>query len=385
MTSGVDTITLALDLRWRGDAFFKHLDKLREEAQTHKKPAPGQLQTKELQHALMYEVEPHGSEGYRWILKSTEWSMKLGAWQVPQSRPSAMVTLRSEYLWLYGVTEGIDRLKQLLESVEGFIIHARASRVDICTDIQLPQEMWTKDLIDHRVGRINKSSIHLSYDTLEGFQIGKGTFLSRIYDKALEIKEVSKKTWFYDIWKINEVPDDQRIIRVEFQVRREGLKQLAVDSIWDFLHHPRSLWEYCTQQWLVFAQDRHAETRARKLLPFWSTIQNGFLGGQSGVPFIRAKMVNVKQRQIDQQLIGQVTSLLAISCNSAHPSVRVKDQSQVIQEAAERLGMSDARFSESIRMKLAKRPRQQERFDLAQAQRAARNIPQWKTDNGEVA
>jgi len=384
LTSGVDSIVLALDLHWRGDKFFRQLHELQQDARDHKRPAPGQMQTKDQAHAVMFEVLEHGSDGYQWIINSTEWSIKLGSWLQPQSRPNAMVTLRSESLWLHGVVESIDRLSELLRSVEGFIIRNRASRVDICTDIQLPEEMWHKDLIDYRVGHIRKNAIHLEFDRLEGFQLGKGKFLARIYDKPLEIDRISKKYWFYDIWKIEKVPEDQRIIRVEFQVRREGLKQLGVNTVWDFVNHPRSLWDYCTR-WLQLAKNREALKRDRVLLPFWDTVQNGFLGGQSGAPFIRAKMIQVKQRQLDLQLIGQVTSLVAMQCTTAHPSVRIEDQSHLVQESAKRLGLTDAAFSERIRMKLAKRPREIEKFDLAQAQRAAANLPQWKTDDGKVA
>jgi len=385
LTSGVDSLVLALDMRWRGDRFFRQLEALQQTARAHKCPAPGHMQTKDQSHALMFEVLEYGHDGYRWIINSPEWSIKLGAWLQPQSRPNAMVTLRSECLWLHGVTESIDRLSQLLQSVEGYIIKARASRVDVCSDIQLPATMWHKDLIDHKVGHIKKSAIHMNFDKLEGFQIGKGTFLARIYDKPLEIAEVSKKYWFYDIWKLEKVPDDQRIIRVEFQVRREGLKQMAVDTVWDFLHHPRSLWDYCSQQWLQFAVDRKAVKRDRKILPFWTTIQNGFLGGQSGAPFIRAKMVNTKKKQLAQQLLGQASSLVAMKCDTTHPSLRIEDQSNLLQESAEHIGMGDAQFSEKVRMKIAKRPREQEKFDMAQAMRAASGIPQWKTDDGKVA
>lgn len=384
LLSGVDSLVLALDMRWRGDKFFHQLDALQQRARTYKRPAPGQLQTKDQRHALMFEVLEHGHDGYRWILNSTEWSIQLSSALQPQSRPNAVVKLSSEGLWLHGIAESIDRVFELLRSVEGFVIKPRASRVDICTDFQLPEEMWHKDLIEHRVGHIKKNTIHLGFDTLEGFRLGKGKFLARIYDKPLEIKDVSKKYWFYDLWKIETVPDDQRIIRVEFQVRREGLKQLAVDTVWDFVNHPRSLWDYCAR-WLQLCKDRHAPKRDRALLPFWETVQNGFLGGQSGAPFIRAKMVNTKRRQLDLQLVGQATSLLAIKCTTAHPSLRIEDQGALVQESAKRLGMTDAQFSEKVQMKIAKRPREQEKFDLAQAIRAATNIPQWKTEDGKVA
>jgi hypothetical protein len=384
LLSGVDSLYLALDLRWRGDKFFQHLEELQQRARSMKRPAPGQLQTKDNAHALSYEVLEHGSDGYRWILNSTEWSILLSAALQPTSRPNALVRLSSEGLWLHGVAECLDRTFALLESVEGFVIKPRISRVDICSDILIPEEMWHKDLIEHKVGHFKKNSIHLGYEKLEGFRLGKGKFLARMYDKPLEIEDASKKYWFYDLWNIEKVPEDQCIVRVEFQVRREGLKQLAVDTVWDFVNHPRSLWDYCSR-WVQFCINRDAVKRDRVLLPFWETVQNGFLGGQSGAPFIRAKMVNTKRRQLDLQLVGQATSLLAMKCTTPHPSLRIEDQGSLVQESAKRLNMSDAQFSEKVQLKIAKRPREQEKFDLAQALRAASKIPQWKTEDGKVA
>jgi hypothetical protein len=381
--SGVDSLVLALDMRWRGTKFFEKLDELQKDAKFHKRPATGQLETKDQADALMFEVAEHGAGGYRWIVSSTEWTIRMGTWDSSHQRPNTLVKLHSESLWLHGVVESIDRLFKLLESVEGFVIRARASRVDICTDIQIPAEMWHKDLLDHVVGHIQKRTIHLSFKKLEGFQIGKGKFTARLYDKPLEIAEKSHKDWFFDLWKIKEVPEDQRVIRVEFQVRREGLKELAVDTIWDFINHPRSLWDYCAQSWLNFVLE--PATRTRVLLPFWEQIQNGFMGGQSGAPFIRAKMVNTKKKQLDRQLLGQASSLVAMSCETSHPSLRIEDHSNLLKESAERVGMSDAVFSEKVRAKLAKRPRDMEKFDMAQAVRASRGLPQVKNDDGTIA
>lgn len=225
----------------------------------------------------------------------------------------------------------------------------------------------------------------MSFEKLEGFQIGKGVLTARLYDKPFEIVKKSKKFWFYDLWKIEAVPDDQRVIRVEFQIRREALKELAVDTIWDFVNHPRSLWDYCAQTWLQFALEPKVPKRSRVILPFWKIVQNGFLGGQSGAPFIRAKIVNTKRKQIDMQFLGQATSLIAMSSDITEPSVRVEDQTHLLKESAERVGMTDAKFSERIRAKIAKRPRDIEKFEMAQAQRAARGLPQTKTDDGKIA
>jgi len=185
LLSGVDTLILAVDLRWRGDKFFQHLDELQQRARALKRPVPAQLQTSDHAHALMYEVLEHGSDGYRWNLASTEWSILLSSALQPASRPNALIRLSPEGLWLHGVAESIDRVFALLQSVEGFVIKPRISLVDICSDILIPEKMWHRDLIDFKVGHIKKNSIHQGFDKLEGFRLGKGKFLARICDKPL--------------------------------------------------------------------------------------------------------------------------------------------------------------------------------------------------------
>jgi hypothetical protein len=62
--------------------------------------------------------------------------------------------------------------------------------------------------------------------------------MARLYDKVIEIETKSKKTWMYGIWKMEGPPKNGRVIRVEFQLRREVLRQLAIDTVWQLFKPP---------------------------------------------------------------------------------------------------------------------------------------------------
>jgi len=201
-----------------------------------------------------------------------------------------------------------------------------------------------------------------------------------MYDKPLEINEKSKKTWFYDIWNIiqDDMPDELRVIRTEFQLRREVLKELGLDTIWDFLNHPRNLWAYCTQEWLKFTDDPLRDPREQTVLPFWKTTQDGFMGEQCAHPLIRAKAVNIKKKQLAQQLVGQLTSLIVVESKNFAPKIELEQQMPLLERCAKLLDLDDDALSERVRRKQGKYLRAVEKFDDAEAQRKILGLPVMK-------
>jgi len=375
LASGTDGLVLAVDLVWRDEQFFKKLDRLKKEAILKKKNVPLHLKSIDGAHEITFEVLPHGKQGYEWMLHSPEYDIRLGAWLRPTDRPSAMIELRSSALWLHGVIEAADRLALLLQGAGAFVDVAKVSRVDLCVDVFVSDEIWCTRFFEHINTRASDTAVHCKHRQLTGVQIGRGDILARIYDKAAEMIKRPQKSWMYDIWNIDCVHEGFRAIRVEFQIRREVLRDLAIDTIWDFFGHPRGLWAYCVQNWLKFVDDPELDSRDQTLLPIWKTVQDGFEGVQSGIPLIRAKMVQVKQKQMAQQMLGQLTSIIATKCDTAHPSLSLKDHIPLLEESAELIGMTDAVLSEKVRMKMGRQMREREKFELAQATRKSLKLP----------
>jgi hypothetical protein len=103
-----------------------------------------------------------------------------------------------------------------------------------------------------------------------------------------------------------------KAIRVEFQLRREALKALGVDTFGDLQAHAQNLWGYCTQKWLKF-QDRPGKHHTqRTTLPWWVVVQSPFEGCQDATPSIRVRAVSLDQRRLVHQIGGLTASYLAL-------------------------------------------------------------------------
>ena len=73
--------------------------------------------------------------------------------------------------------------------------------------------------------------------------------LALIYNKSEEIK-ASGKEWFKLIWKDNGWEGKKDVWRIKFQLRREALKELGIDSVEDIKDNEERLWNYLTTKWL---------------------------------------------------------------------------------------------------------------------------------------
>jgi len=375
--SGVDKLVLAVDLFWRSTEFFKVLDQLKKEAAEKECPAPGVLHSPEHGFTWPFQVSSFGKDGYQWLLTSPEFAVKLGDWMQPGSRPSAMIEISSEALWMNGVVESIDKILTLLNHAGGHAGNTKVSRIDLCVDLLVQATLWSPRLRDYAVTKSRRKSNHDVGRSFSGFEFGRGQIKCRMYDKVLEIVQKSKKTWFFDIWNIiqEEMPEELRIIRIEFQLRREALKELGLDSVWEFTNHPRNLWAYCVD-WLKFTDDPTKDPREQVILPFWTTVQEGFYGGQCGHPLIRAKAVNVKKKQLAQQLMGQLTSLIVLDTDEYAPQLEVEKQASVLNASAALIGMDDAVLSERVRLKQGRYLRAVEKYKAAELQREKLGLPQ---------
>jgi hypothetical protein len=376
LASGVDRLVLAVDFNWKDRAFFQGLEELKAEAAANECSMPGAINETDGQPPWAYQVEAFGNKGYQWLLKSPEYDLKVGNWLSPRSRPSVMIDIHSEALWIQGAVEAIDRILTLLKSVGAYHSAIKLSRVDVCLDLLVQAPLWNVLLREHVVSRARKISINEDRRQFTGLEIGKkGALIARLYDKGLEIRTISKKDWMYDIWNLEEVPENFRVVRIEFQLRREVGKELGLDSVWHFTNHPRNLWAYCTQCWLKFTDNPLTETRFQTVLPFWKTVQDNFLGNQHATPLVRAKAVNVKRKQLAQQLMGQFTSLIAIGTDNMAPCVRLEDHLAVVTDSAQMLGLDDYALSQRVRRKQGKYLKAIEKFKTAEEERKKLGLP----------
>ncbi|MFC1580890.1 hypothetical protein ACFL4N_08260 [Thermodesulfobacteriota bacterium] len=310
LTSGIDTLVLALDVAWKDENLFENLRHMKDIAKEEEQDRP--IKITALDYEWKFLLRPFGARGYEWMLISKNFNLRIANCLEPKSRPNVMVEIGSESLWKNGPIKIVGKALGIIEGNAGVIVQNKVSRADICVDGLLSEDTWNKDIDEYIVTRAKKWNIWKTHKHLESVNVGTGTIKARLYDKALEIRQMSKKTWMHDIWGINKAKENERIIRVEFQIRREVLKETGVGETPVFFDKCDEAWSYCTRKWLKFRTRPGENSNLRKTLPWWKEVQNGFYGVQDARPAIRQKALNEDEEQLRAQILGCACSLAAI-------------------------------------------------------------------------
>lgn len=379
LASGFDTLNLTIDVFWKNSIFFSLLSGAKERAKETRKDEPLEIPSDSKNYSWKVSVKLHGSNGYEWLISNKEFTLKIGSWRRPQSKPSIVVEIRSETLWHLGPEDAIENIILLLLSQGGSRIAIKPSRVDLCVDILLPEELWGPHLIEYATTRSTYIGPHYTHRKLTGISISKGKISARLYDKPLEIRQQSKKFWMYDIWGIKEVPAGYKIIRVEFQLRREMQTELSIKTLEDLFPHCNKIWAYCAQKWLKFQTNPGKHHTQRKTLPWWKVVQNGFLGVQDPEPLVRSKAI---QHDIDASMDQAIGHLRAIICarqanlelDSFVPA-EIEDALRPILRKINHTEETKADFSQSVKDKNSKYIRMLQRHLDAEKARKSCSFP----------
>lgn len=369
LAQGVDSLVLALYVEWFENTCFNKLAEIKQAAMDTGQPAPGILSPDGSAGPWVFTVRPHGADGYEWLLQSGQISMKVGHWSRPIQRPSVMVEIRSEALWTHGVDACVARVLSLLRSVNGVIIKSQISRVDLCADVLLPESIWHLGLMENIVTRATKEAPYFSHRQLTGFSIGKGKISARLYDKPREIAEQSKKQWMYTVWGLDQVPEGCRVIRVEFQLRREALVGFGVDDYGDLNLYLLNLWAALTQNWLRVVDDASKHKARQRPIPWWEVVQAAIPGAQLAQPLIRAQAVGGDIDQLGRQTLGHLTSLVALfrqgELIQPGETLDLASHLPLIVGLIRKAGWDDEKFTVEVKKKQAKRMRHGEKFSAA--------------------
>ncbi|MCK5311627.1 MAG: hypothetical protein KAJ62_05930 [Desulfobacteraceae bacterium] len=319
LASNIDTIKLSINIVWKNQSFFLKLKEAKSLAVTNNSEYPISFCINNTNQSDYYfNIKEYGSQGYEWILLNQEYSLLIGNWEKPKSRPSVLLSIRSETLWRKGPREAIDFIKNFLEINDGTLLETKISRLDLCVDALFPVFLWKINMLNYKVTRASSTKAFFTHNILSGVTIGKSDISARMYDKPLEIKQQSKKDWMFDVWNIQKVPDDFKIIRTEFQLRREVIKELGIHTLDILFERICNIWAYCTKEWLKFQDNRDKQSHQRNTFSWWREIQNGFNGMESGHPSIRCKASNADKEALSQQIVGLLSSYAAIEMETTN-------------------------------------------------------------------
>ena len=262
LANGLDTLKVSLWVEWEDNLFLDELEQAKKEIQTTKNDTqnpyhcPGDFD---------WNVKRVGTSKFNYILESGDLTLLLNRRLPEDNIPNIRFEIGSQSCWMPGYKLIYERFIRWINVLGGKVVKEIVSEVHLATDIiglninTLPikdQNYWISQVVNFNV--FNKSR------KLSGITLGKGKTMLRVYDKVLELTySAHKQETFSQVWGVqqyNEMP----VTRVEFQVRREVLKdmreesneQKGIDTVLDLNNALQSIWNYCTQKWA-----RHCSTK----------------------------------------------------------------------------------------------------------------------------
>jgi len=262
LLSGVDTLEVCFYLRPLATCALQFDDLLarKEALRQARSRTPEEIRIGDESFLL----QPYGSgSGYPLIFSN--------AWAVvsygEKNRPPFYVKFLSQGLWQYGWQALVAKFLAWAHGV-GFETFAaeRVSRVDFSFDY------WLAELdFDHLnfISLSAKDNHHREHQKYQTFDFGRGDAKLRVYDKIAEIKQQSAKTFFYDLWKL-----DEGVWRVEWQVRKELLKRFGARTIEGLADQAGDLLTYLSTEHDTLRIVTSDSNRSRwPVHPLWQDVQ----------------------------------------------------------------------------------------------------------------
>lgn len=199
-----------------------------------------------------------------------------------KSFPSAVVRANGESCLYPGAEECYEYTKRMIKSLGGRIIKNRLSRVDICLDMPGQAiEPFDRAFLEDRI--ICRAVARKRYTgTGVTVEVGQAPLKCRIYDKKAEVElkanPIKKLCMLYYRW--NKVLPEAAT-RIEFELRRDALKDRGIDAVEDYYTKRADLVSYLTHEWIRFTTyqvDRENNNQSKaETLPIWLKAREAFL------------------------------------------------------------------------------------------------------------
>lgn len=234
-----------------------------------------------------WELKPSSLHRYRYWLDHPLAAVGI----TPSDKlPSLFVQFRSEGIHSIGA-DGV------LSWLAGAIGNASLSPVWSVSRIDLHADWQGWNLNgDHRRRFVCRSRSLATYEEgpeLSGFSFGNRrskTITARIYDKTNEIA-TKGGAWLFEAWG-NAFDADLPALRVEFEISRNALREMALHDPATTLGQVDRMWAYATREWLTYrSPSDHSCVFRWPVAHEWRQIQNATLAG-SAVPITRITDAN---------------------------------------------------------------------------------------------
>jgi len=211
----------------------------------------------------VFEVKDKGAGVFPFVIDDNAYRIQLS--RPGKKLPMAYVKVSAEYLAHKGPLAVLDEILTLLADLGEVTGTNLVSRVDLAVDFVSDVVMDSWDRIAW-VTRASQIQAHATNQHFTGWSIGMGGVIgARLYDKTREIVQ-SGKDWAMLLWLPAGWQSGEAVWRLEFELKREVLKELGFGSLETVLANLGGLWRYATADWLrLTVPNEHDATRARWL------------------------------------------------------------------------------------------------------------------------
>jgi hypothetical protein len=301
LASGVDSLYIS-GRSWIPELLVRDLDEARATARETRLPVDLSI------GGDLFGVSGSGLNRYSYRLQHRHGLIGL---TTSDSLPTVTVQPNASLIHAVGVRSAIEWFVEVVELLLGRV-EWKASRIDLFMD----SHGW--DLVasdrDAFVCRAKQRVMYEDDSTLRTLMFGtaKSGVKARIYDKTEESRKKGTD-WWPSVWGDAYMPGE-RVLRVEFQVGREVLKQSQIDTPVDALDRMPELWGYLTDRWLTLRSPGADETRSRwPVASEWQDVQQASLRGTAvGLERVAAGAQAGSMRRLLPQLRGYLASAGAI-------------------------------------------------------------------------
>lgn len=237
-----------------------------------------------------FEIKDKGNKWYSYILVDNWYHIQISA-SKRKIVPPIYVQISSELLNCAGPYYAVYKLREIVNRLVIGIEEETISRADFFVDFITDTNLEKIEKYEW-ITRAEDTLKRWKRDKFTGWSIGQGGEISaRLYDKTIEI-EKSYKYYLKEIWEKQGWDKEQKVWRVQFQLRREFLGQISIKTFADVLEKINDVWRYCTHDWLRLAIDDKTANRTRwKTNPLWEGIQK--------VHFMEGVCIGIK-REVDR-------------------------------------------------------------------------------------
>ncbi|MCK5109890.1 MAG: hypothetical protein KAQ94_00085 [Arcobacteraceae bacterium] len=170
--------------------------------------------------------------------------------------------------------------KLLLDVVTGF---NPITRADLNCFVQYDFSFITKEMFSTRKRKYATVSEIGSATATQTLYVGKDPFKLRLYNKKEELKKSNKKDLMYEYFLNNGFDMEQPLFNVEFEMKREHLKQFNILTVDELLKNSVKLFRIAMDEIRLIdisnitEKDVKNNSKSRaKTLPIWEHIKNSY-------------------------------------------------------------------------------------------------------------